>query len=94
MPLARDRDSPFVTEAAIVGGQGKGMDGSSYVAVQQWVHDLERFDAMPAEEQDHTFGRRRSDNEEIEDAPASAHVKRTGQEDFDPEAFVLRRSMP
>ena len=81
-------------EAAVVAGRGAGLDGSSFVAVQQWVHDLERFDAMPAEEQDHTFGRRRSDNEEIEDAPASAHVKRTAQEDFDPEAFVLRRSMP
>ena len=81
-------------EAAIVGGRGDALDGSSFVAVQQWVHDLERFDAMPAEEQDHTIGRRRSDNEEIEEAPPSAHVKRTAQEEFDPEAFVLRRSMP
>jgi putative iron-dependent peroxidase len=31
---------------------------------------------------------------EIADAPPSAHVKRTAQESFDPEAFVLRRSMP
>jgi len=35
-----------------------------------------------------------ADNEEIDDAPASAHVKRTAQESFEPEAFVLRRSMP
>jgi putative iron-dependent peroxidase len=40
------------------------------------------------------MGRRRGDNEEIEDAPESAHVKRTAQESFDPEAFVVRRSMP
>ncbi|MDH5541315.1 MAG: Dyp-type peroxidase, partial [Rhizobacter sp.] len=44
--------------------------------------------------QDHTIGRRRSDNVEIDDAPPSAHVKRTAQESFEPEAFVLRRSMP
>ena len=44
--------------------------------------------------QDHMVGRRRSDNEELEDAPESAHVKRTAQESFEPEAFVLRRSMP
>lgn len=81
-------------EAAIVSGRGAALDGSSFVAVQQWIHDLERFDAMPADEQDHTFGRRKSDNEEIEDAPLSAHVKRTAQEEFDPEAWVLRRSMP
>ena len=49
---------------------------------------------MPGDAQDHTIGRRRSDNEELDDAPPSAHVKRTAQESFDPEAFVLRRSMP
>lgn len=80
--------------AAIVQGQGAGMDGSSFVAVQQWVHDLDALNAMTSEEQDNSIGRRRSDNEELEDAPVSAHVKRTAQEDFEPEAFVLRRSMP
>ncbi|MCM2310262.1 MAG: Dyp-type peroxidase, partial [Steroidobacteraceae bacterium] len=75
-------------------GAGPGLDGSSFVAVQQWQHDLGRFDAMSREEQDATFGRRRDDNEEIDDAPPSAHVKRTAQESFDPEAFVVRRSMP
>ena len=69
-------------------------DGSSFVAVQQWVHDLRSFSALPQAEQDHIIGRRKSDNEEIEDAPKSAHVKRAEQESFTPEAFVLRRSMP
>ena len=71
-----------------------GEDGSSFVAVQQWVHDLRQFRAHTQEEQDHMIGRRLSDNEEIADAPESAHVKRTEQESFDPAAFVLRRSMP
>jgi len=71
-----------------------GMQGSSFVAVQQWLHDFEQLEAMPPGQRDHSIGRRISDNEEIADAPASAHVKRTAQEDFDPEAFVLRRSMP
>ena len=74
--------------------QGEGMDGSSFVATQQWIHDLDSFESQSPEAQDNVFGRRRSDNEEIEDAPLSAHVKRTAQEDFEPEAFVLRRSMP
>ena len=81
-------------QAAFVHGQGDGLDGASFVAVQQWVHDFDAFEALPCEEQDHLIGRRLSDNEEIEDAPESAHVKRTAQEDFDPSAFVLRRSMP
>ncbi|MET0102250.1 MAG: Dyp-type peroxidase [Sedimenticola sp.] len=80
--------------AGIVQDQGAGIDGSSFVAVQQWIHDLDRFQSMPQPEQDDTIGRRISDNAEIEEAPASAHVKRTAQEDFEPEAFILRRSMP
>jgi putative iron-dependent peroxidase len=67
--------------------------GGSYVAVQKWQHDLTHFKSKSQEQQDHTFGRRLSDNEELEDAPESAHVKRTEQEGFDPETFVLRRSM-
>lgn len=74
--------------------QQPGIAGSSFVAVQQWLHDFSRFDAIPAAEQDLCVGRRRSDNEEIDDAPQWAHVKRTAQESFDPEAFVVRRSMP
>lgn len=80
--------------AAIVAGRGPGRDGASFVAVQRWVHDFGRFEALSRDEQDNAIGRRRSDNEELEDAPSSAHVKRTAQESFSPEAFVLRRSMP
>jgi putative iron-dependent peroxidase len=80
--------------AGIVRGGGAGMDGSSFVAVQQWVHDLNCFGSMSQTEQDHIIGRRKSDNEELDDAPESAHVKRTAQESFQPEAFILRRSMP
>jgi len=81
-------------DAAIVRGQGRGLDGSSFVAVQQWVHDFQRLDAIPARAQDNAIGRRRSDDKELGAAPASAHVKRTAQESFAPEAFLLRRSMP
>ena len=81
-------------EAAIVSDKRPGFGGASFVAVQQWVHDLDRFAAMTRKARDHTIGRRRSDNQEIGNAPASAHVKRTAQESFTPEAFVVRRSMP
>ncbi|HEY1269277.1 MAG TPA: Dyp-type peroxidase [Candidatus Binatia bacterium] len=81
-------------EAGVVAGRGESMDGSSFVAVQQWVHDFKRFGALSAREQDNSIGRRKSDNEELTDAPESSHVKRTAQESFTPEAFVLRRSLP
>lgn len=73
---------------------GPGLAGSSFVAVQRWRHHMSRFEAMSRQQQDHTIGRERVSNEELDDAPASAHVKRTAQESFAPEAFVLRRSMP
>lgn len=80
--------------AAFIHGQGEGLDGGSVVAVQHWRHDMTAFRAMSGHAQDAMIGRRRSDNEELADAPESAHVKRTAQESFTPEAFVLRRSMP
>lgn len=80
--------------AAIVGEGPDTLIGSSYVAVQQWLHDLDRFERMSTIEQDDTIGRRRSDNAELENAPATAHIKRTAQESFTPPAFILRRSMP
>jgi putative iron-dependent peroxidase len=87
-------EGELAEEAAFAHGLGEGLDGSSFVATQQWVHDLDAFEALGDQDRDHHVGRRMSDNEELEDAPETAHVKRTAQESFDPEAFVLRRSMP
>lgn len=80
--------------AAIAVDHGPGIGGSSFVAVQQWLHDLDHFLDLPESEQDDIIGRRRASNEEFAEAPASAHVKRAAQESFSPEAFMLRRSMP
>ena len=80
--------------AAAFVGNNNALAGSSFVATQRWCHNFERFEAMSAHDQDHAIGRRQSDNEELDEAPESAHVKRTAQESFTPEAFLLRRSMP
>lgn len=81
-------------DAALLSGSAPGLEGSSFVATQQWVHDLSIFDEMSTAEQDHVIGRRKTDDVELDDAPPSAHVKRTAQESFDPEAWLVRRSMP
>ena len=73
---------------------GAGLAGSSFVAVQQWVHQFDRLEAMTQRQRDNAVGRRRSDDVELGNAPASAHVKRTAQESFEPNAFIVRRSMP
>jgi putative iron-dependent peroxidase len=81
--------------AALVQGAGAGLDGASLAAVQLWQHEfINAFDDMTPAARDAAIGRRLSDNEELDDAPPSAHVKRTAQENFDPPAFMLRRSMP
>ncbi|MDB5947288.1 MAG: Dyp-type peroxidase [Ramlibacter sp.] len=81
-------------EAALVRGLGAGLDGASYVAVQQWVHDFDAFELLADADRDNHFGRRLADNLELDDSPNWAHVKRTAQESFEPPAFMLRRSMP
>jgi putative iron-dependent peroxidase len=85
-----EAESPRIAFVA----DGAPLAGSSYVAVQRWVHDLARFHAHSPQQRDLMMGRRLADNEEIDDAPDSAHVKRSAQEAFEPEAFMVRRSMP
>jgi porphyrinogen peroxidase len=77
-----------------VAGADSATPFSSFVAVQRWAHDLERFNAHSQDRRDNMIGRRIKDNMELEDAPASAHVKRTAQESFEPAAFMWRRSQP
>ena len=81
-------------QAALVSGVSNKMDGSSFVAVQQWQHDLNYFENQSCQMQDHIIGRTKLTDEEIDDAPLTAHVKRVEQDDFDPPAYVVRRSMP
>ena len=80
--------------AALVHGAGPGLDGGSFVAAQRWIHDLGGFEKLSPRERDHVFGRARDTNDELPDAPPSAHVKRAAQEAYDPPAFMVRRSMP
>lgn len=88
-------ENPEGEEAAAVALSSEpGLEGSSFLAVQQWEHELQRLERMSPTERDHCIGRRQEDNEELDEAPPSAHVKRAAQESFSPEAFLVRRSMP
>lgn len=69
-------------------------DGSCFVAVQQWQHDLDKFNSFSQDLKDNTIGRRLSDNEELRDAPDSSHVNRSDQGTFDINADIIRRSLP
>lgn len=76
--------------AAII--ESGDLAGGSFALVQRYVHFRSRFAKMPQADRDAVIGRRLSDDEELADAPPSAHVKRTDQEEFGD--FFLRRSMP
>jgi putative iron-dependent peroxidase len=78
----------------VVADRGPGLDGGSLLALQRWVHDLDAFERFTPAERDAVMGRSIETNEELADAPPSAHVKRAAQESFEPEAFMVRRSMP
>ena len=71
-----------------------GLAGGSFVATQRWLHDLTHFERLAQRDRNFIIGRDLETNEELADAPPSAHVKRAAQESFDPAAFMLRRSMP
>jgi putative iron-dependent peroxidase len=77
-----------------IASTSSALKGSSFVATQRWIHDLKSLEKLGQAEQSAIVGRDLATNEELEGAPPSAHVKRTAQESFDPEAFMLRRSMP
>ena len=62
--------------------------------MQRYIHDLKAFHVHQPQEADAIIGRNLETNEELEDAPPTAHVKRSAQESFEPEAFMVRRSMP
>ncbi len=80
--------------AAVISGEGKGLDGSSFVTIQKWQHDFKWLNRVSQAEKEETIGRSLDDNHEFENALASSHVRRTAQESFSPEAFMTRRSMP
>lgn len=86
--------NPSEAESPAVALATGPLGGSSFVAVQRWQHDLQQFRSHSQAERDAMMGRRLSDNEEMADAPVSAHVRRTAQELFEPPAFLVRRSMP
>lgn len=79
---------------AAFGPAGPTRTGSCFVATQKWIHNLGGFERLSREARNDVIGRDLDSNEELDAAPATAHIKRAEQESFDPPSFVLRRSMP
>lgn len=67
--------------------------GGAFASVQRFVHRRRQFEALTADEKDKVIGRTLIGNFELDDAPESAHVKRTNQEREGTNTPIVRRSM-
>lgn len=90
-------ENPPLDEAVglVMVPDGRSGAGSSVVLLQQWVHDLDGFDALDADAKDQIIGRRLHGGEEIDDGERSerAHISRVVLEDEDGEELeIFRRS--
>ncbi|MBO0515425.1 Dyp-type peroxidase [Streptomyces beijiangensis] len=83
--------------AVFVGEEDAAFAGGSYVIVQKYLHNLDQWDTLPAEEQERVVGRTKSDDIELaEDAqPADSHVALNKVEDAEGEEQpIVRANMP
>ncbi|CAN5277344.1 Dyp-type peroxidase [soil metagenome] len=69
-------------------------EGGSYVVVQKYLHDLERWNAQPTSIQEHIIGRTKADNIELDDAPGSHKDLATITDPDGTEHDILRDNMP
>ncbi len=83
-----------ISDTAFIHDDLPGIRGSSCVLVQTWAHRWDVLDTMGDSCKEAIIGRTLKEDIELDDASASAHVRRTAQEDFQPAAFMWRRSMP
>ena len=82
--------------ASLIGEEDRPFTGGSYVAVQRYVHDLERWRRLDDREQEQIFGRTKRGNVELPKAkkPETAHISRVVIERDGAELQILRQSYP
>jgi porphyrinogen peroxidase len=83
-------------DAAIIGGEDPGFAGGSYVIVQKYLHDMDAWNALPAEQQENIIGRTKLDDIELDDEvkPSYAHNALTTITENGDEVKILRDNMP
>ena len=82
--------------AALIGEEDRPFAGGSYVAVQRYVHDLERWRKLDDREQEQVIGRTKRGSVELPKAkkPQTAHISRVVIERDGAELQILRQSYP
>jgi putative iron-dependent peroxidase len=83
--------------AVLIGGEDPAFAGGSYVIVQQYLHDVAAWNALPVEEQEKIIGRTKLSDIELSDdvKPSSAHnALTTITGDDGEEVQIVRDNMP
>jgi putative iron-dependent peroxidase len=80
----------------LIGADDPAFAAGSYVIVQKYLHDLDGWNALPAEAQERIIGRTKLSDIELDDAvkPTSAHNALTTIEEDGKEIKILRDNMP
>lgn len=83
-------------KVALVGPEDPQFEGGSYVYTQRYIHDLNRWVAVPLHEQEKIIGRRKSNSEELSGRikPPTAHISRVVIEENGAELKIVRHSFP
>ena len=83
-------------EATLIGAEDPVFAGGSYVIVQKYLHDMDRWNALSTEQQELIIGRTKLSDIELDDAtkPTSAHNALTVIEIDGVEVDILRDNMP
>lgn len=83
-------------EAALVGDEDPAFTGGSYVIVQKYLHDMDKWNAIATEEQEGIIGRKKLSDIELADEakPPYAHNVLTSIVEDGKEVQILRDNMP
>ncbi|HTV87399.1 MAG TPA: Dyp-type peroxidase [Stellaceae bacterium] len=83
-------------DAALIGDEDPAFAGGSYVIVQKYLHDLDGWNALPAEAQEKIIGRTKLDDADLAAAvkPTSAHNALTTIVEDGEEKKIVRDNMP
>jgi porphyrinogen peroxidase len=83
-------------EAVVIGDEDRDFAGGSYVIVQKYLHNLDGWNTLSTEAQEHIIGRTKLSDIELDDSvkPTSAHNALTTIVENGKEVKILRDNMP
>jgi len=83
-------------DATVIGAEDAAFAGGSYVIVQKYLHDLDKWNTVPVEQQERIVGRTKLSDIELDDAvkPSSAHNVLTTITEDGRQLEIVRDNMP